>query len=119
MTEIQKLYEKIPKSSCKEGCFLCCYNSVQMADEEMQRMGGYEYSGKCSHLIDCKCTVYPVRPFVCRIFGSSILMKCDDCIPERFLGENETKEIIKEYTRLMRNQEEKLTLLNEDKKSSD
>lgn len=106
LTAIQKLYRKIPCSSCKEGCFLCCTDLVQLAPEEKEHMGGYEYNGQCSHLENGKCTVYEKRPFVCRLYGASEMLFCEDCIPEGHLSINETKKLVGEYARI-KNQQEK------------
>ena len=101
MTDIQKLYLKIPKSVCKDGCFGCCTNSVQFAKEEAQRAGEYKYSGLCSFLDgNKKCGVYNNRPLVCRIYGTSEIMICGDCTPEKYLSEEETRAIIKEYAKI-------------------
>jgi Fe-S-cluster containining protein len=104
MTEIQKLYLKITKSSCKNGCFECCTNIVQFAKEEAERVGEYKYDGACAFLIEMngnkKCGVYENRPMVCRIYGASEIMKCEGCEPERFLNEAETRAIIKEYAKI-------------------
>jgi len=100
LTEIQKLYEKIPKSKCKDGCVKCCKDMIQVAPEEDERMGGYKWDGKCTHLKDNHCTVYENRAFICRLFGTSETMQCDDCIPERYLTQAETKKIVSEYAKL-------------------
>ena len=98
--ELEKIYAKIPASHCKEGCFECCRNMIQFSAEEEAAMGGYEYNSVCSHLVEGKCTVYESRPFVCRIFGTSEILKCEDCIPDRFLDINETQDVVKEYSAL-------------------
>ena len=106
MTEIQKLYLKIPKSHCKNGCFECCTNSVQFAKEEMERAGDYKYNGVCSFLDENKkCGVYENRPLVCRIYGASEIMICEDCEPEKYLSEEETRDIIRKYIKIKDAQE--------------
>ena len=93
----EKLYEQIPASTCKDGCFECCTNMIQFMPAEEANMGGYTYTGKCNHLVDGKCTIYTRRPFVCRIFGSSSIMSCEGCTPERYLSEEETRRLFREY----------------------
>jgi Fe-S-cluster containining protein len=117
MTEIQKLYTKIPKSICTEGCFDCCINSVQFAREEAERAGEREcgeYNGICPFLDEKnkKCGIYENRPLVCRIYGVSEIMRCDGCRPENesikylaYLTEEETRAIIREYTKIKDAQE--------------
>lgn len=52
-----------------------------------------------------KCSIYENRPFVCRIFGTSEILRCDNCTPERFLSEKETEELVHQYV-LIRKKEE-------------
>ena len=112
MTDIQKLYMKIPKSICKKGCFDCCINSVQFAKEEAERAGELkhrEYNGICPFLDEKnkKCGIYENRPLVCRIYGVSEIMRCDGCEPAniRHLTEEESRSIIREYTKIKDAQE--------------
>ena len=105
--QISDLYSRIPKSTCKEECFKCCTNMIQFSPSEAIAMGGYEFNGLCSHLKDGRCSIYENRPFVCRIFGTSELLKCDDCNPERFLSEAETNDIVHQYVRLKNAEEMK------------
>lgn len=100
-----ELYSKIPKSQCKKGCYKCCTNMIQFTTAELNAMGGYAYNGVCSHLIDGMCSIYEQRPFVCRIFGTSEIMKCENCVPSRYLNEEETKLLVHEYV-LMKQREE-------------
>jgi len=108
MTDIQKLYLRIPRSNCKDGCFECCTNIVQFAREETERAGEYKYDGLCAFLDgNKKCGVYDNRPLVCRIYGTSEIMLCEDCVPEKYLDEEETRAIIKEYVKI-KNMQDKL-----------
>jgi Fe-S-cluster containining protein len=97
MKSINELYEKIPRSICAEGCFKCCINMIQFTPGEEKEMGGYDYNGKCPYIINGKCSIYEKRPFVCRIYGTSEMLKCNDCIPERYLTEKETRALVHEY----------------------
>lgn len=101
MTDIQRLYLRIPKSRCADGCFECCTNIVQFAREEAERAGEYKYDGVCGFLDgDGRCGVYESRPLVCRIYGASEIMRCDGCEPEGWLSEAETRAIVKEYAKI-------------------
>ena len=104
-TEIQKIYEQIPNSVCKDGCADCCFDMIQVAPEESERMGGYEWIGQCIHLKDNRCTVHANRPFVCRLYGASELLPCKDCTPQRFLTPAETKKLADEYAKIKNQQE--------------
>ena len=106
--KLEELYQKIPKSTCKEGCSSCCSNSIQFTPSEYKAMGGYTFDTKqmiCSHLIDGKCSVYENRPFICRLYGTSELLQCEHCTPDRFLTQDETNDLVHEYV-LIKNREE-------------
>ena len=105
LTKIQLLYESIPKSVCKVGCARCCADIIQVAPEEDERMGGYRWEGQCVHLKDSRCSVHENRAFICRLFGTSEMMRCEGCVPERYLTESETKELVGAYVRLKDQQE--------------
>lgn len=108
-TAIQKLYDRIPSFHCKEGCTRCCDNWVQAAPEEIVRCGEFDFSDQreCPKLSENNgCTVYPDRPFICRIFASSEAMPCPYGYgPDKPLTREETTELLKEYLRLKQEQE--------------
>jgi len=76
-----------PHSSCQKGCSYCCYQAVVVSTWEVDRIAkyakrkttGFEGHTKtikhiqdqfclvvCPFLINDACTIYPVRPFMCR-----------------------------------------------------
>lgn len=99
-----ELYGRIPETKCKEGCHKCCSNIIQFTPSEERMMGGYSWDGKCGHLQDGKCSTYENRPFVCRLYGASELLVCEDCVPERLLSEDETLAIVREYNEIMQDE---------------
>ena len=54
-----------------------------------------------------RCSVYDRRPLICRLYGTSELMRCEGCTPERYLSEKETEEIIHIYVRYRKAEEER------------
>ena len=105
--EIKELYENIPPSVCGKDCAKCCTNIIQFTASEEKMMGGYEWDGQCSHLIDGRGSVYDRRPLICRLYGTSELLRCEGCTPERYLSEKETGEIIHIYVRYRKAEEER------------
>ena len=104
--ELEKLYNKIPHSECKRNCVECCKNIIQFSKQELKNMNGYDFvNGQCSHIINSKCSIYSKRPFVCRLYGASEILRCDACIAERFLTKEETAELMHEYIQIKNKQE--------------
>lgn len=106
-TPIQRLYEKIPSFSCKEGCTDCCDNWIQFAPEEEERCGGFDCKESACPKLDPKrgCTVYENRPFICRLFASCTPLPCPHGYgPEHPLTKEETDALLKEYLRLRKEQ---------------
>lgn len=102
---LEEIYESIPDSVCREGCFKCCTNQIQFTPSEKVRMGGYENNGICSHVKDGRCSIHPRRPFICRLYGTSEDLTCEGCTPERLLTREETDALVHEYVRIMRAEE--------------
>lgn len=101
----EEIYAKLPQTRCSSSCCKCCSDIIQFSRSEEAAMGGYKWDGKCSHLVEGKCAVYENRPFVCRLFGASVLLKCDGCICDEPLGEDETRALIHEYIRMKKDEE--------------
>ena len=110
LTEIQKLYEKIPSFTCKEDCMECCDNQIQFAPEELARMPKVDWPDSwCPHLKNNRCSIYECRGFICRIYGSSELFPCPHGYgPEKPLTEAETRALFKEYVRIKTEQENEI-----------
>jgi hypothetical protein len=74
----------LPVMECRENCGACC-GPVLCKDFEFQRVTAFAAKNGLSPVaqgITCpwyqggKCTVYPVRPFACRMFGHVPRMEC-------------------------------------------
>lgn len=94
LAKIDSLLSEIPTFKCKDGCADCCgpvemsrleYHrcvkaSGRSADELRQRMErNFKRKVYQCALIDPKtnrCTVYQVRPAICRIFGTTKDLPC-------------------------------------------
>jgi hypothetical protein len=96
-TRLEELYAKLPKIDCQGYCHHSC-GPLAMSLREQQRIeeaagerpecppGGY-----CSMLTDDKrCSVYEIRPMVCRLWGLVEQMPCRfGCVPEGGLMSDE------------------------------
>lgn len=91
------LYETLPKLDCKGLCQVCC-GPIAMTPAEFRRiveLTGIEPTvdsdGVCSLLKAGQCSVYEIRPTICRLWGVLETMKCPHgCTPTpRFLTKEE------------------------------
>lgn len=56
---------------------------------------------QCKYLKNDKCSIYPVRPVICRLWGNTGIMKCEfGCKPETYLTHDEAQELVKEVRAL-------------------
>jgi Fe-S-cluster containining protein len=92
-----KMYENLPKIECKGLCHTNCsvipfseyeYNRQETHPPKVDKM-------RCGYLTpENRCSIYEKRPLTCRLFGLVKKMQCHHgCVPERFLTEQEEKEI--------------------------
>jgi Fe-S-cluster containining protein len=108
--DINDIYDLIPKMSCSEGCHECCENfgvpsRTAVEDARIQAfLRGHsmqigEVQGNtCPFLVETGCSIYPVRPFICRLYGTSPNYRCKvGVVPVRPLSEDEEEEIFHFY----------------------
>lgn len=92
MQKLLDVYNQIPQATCPPGCGKCC-GPVFPSLAELRNiktwlhargrvyldfLKAYE-TGDCPYLDtapDKRCTIYPVRPFVCRLLGASTHLPC-------------------------------------------
>jgi len=119
LATIDFLLKDVPAFTCKDGCADCC-GPVVMTRLEMRRI--VERTGKTEKELDfvtvlesqdqvCplldrvtrKCTVYDIRPAICKVFGASDArhLSCPHgCSPVERLSAFDTEEIIQEVEQL-------------------
>ncbi len=93
---LDALYAALPTILCKKQCQASCGVIVMTRVEwlRLQRYMGYRPKDKCTLVCPLLrrgcCSVYPVRPLICRLWGVSELMPCPwGCIPERWVTDAE------------------------------
>jgi hypothetical protein len=109
LQKIQALYERIPIFPCIKGCTDCC-GVVPFAQAEWENIPDKRYAIlsapdalTCPYSKEGTCAIYSDRPLLCRLFGTSQapLLQCPHGRkPETLLTEDETKALIREYTKL-------------------
>lgn len=78
------IYQPTPSMRCDSGCGACC-GPVTVTKPEAKAIEAYIKSQgitpikqgiTCPLYLDGTCSIYPVRPFICREFGHSSLLSC-------------------------------------------
>lgn len=106
--ELREIWDKIPgMKECKGKCHTSC-GPVPAASIERKLIE--ERSGKklrvdanmdCSMLVNGKCTVYGIRPLICRAWGAITKLPCVyGCEPERYLTDEEALALFAELEEL-------------------
>jgi len=110
--ELDDLYALIPPMDCVDGCTECCRSfgvpsRTPLEDERIRtylasqgRTIGQAQGTRCPYVSDAGCTIYPVRPLTCRLFGVSANYRCPvGAGPARPLHPDEEEEIFHLYRR--------------------
>ena len=108
--QIEDLYGLIPDFQCTEGCHACCQDfgvpsrtpvedkRIKTFLKENSIQLGKARGNTCPYLVETGCSIYPVRPFICRLYGTSPSYRCKmDVYPLRLLHEDEEAEILHLY----------------------
>lgn len=108
--DIENIYQLIPDFICKKGCHECCRNfgvpsRTRVEDKRIKAFlhanglpVGKARGNTCPYLIETGCSIYPVRPLICRLYGTSPNYLCKmEVAPVRMLHEDEEAEIFHLY----------------------
>ena len=99
---VDELYAQLPDLKCKRKCQQAC-GPILMSKLEWGRITeflGYEPAPRedltCPMLsMMGNCTVYKVRPAICRLYGMVRMMQCPHgCVPERWVENSEARELL-------------------------
>lgn len=80
----RELYDlHAPHLRCKAGCDMCCmdfsilpveYHAIkELAGEDLKKGQPAAKKGECPFLVNHRCTIYQVRPVICRTQGLPLL----------------------------------------------
>ncbi len=108
--DIEDLYGLLPHVPCIPGCTECCREfgvpcRTPVEDRrfkeflEANRMSLGQASGtNCPYVTEKGYSVYPVRPFTCRLYGASVNYRCKlGVIPPGMLDEDQEQEVLHLY----------------------
>lgn len=105
---LEAIYAAVPSLRCQGKCQDAC-GPVAMskaeeavfdtAGKEVPDFGSMLTTGhlECPHLSPVgRCTVYEIRPLICRLYGAAELLTCRwGCVPERLLTHAEGRSLIR------------------------
>ena len=114
IVEIEDIYNLIPDFMCTEGCYECCKNfgvpsRTKVEDERIKKFlkdnsmqPGEAKGHTCPYLDEGRkeggCSIYPVRPLICRLYGTAPNYLCSMGVrPVLLLQEDEEEEIFHLY----------------------
>lgn len=99
---LQELYDQLPQIDCAGLCHDSC-GPIQMSIRERTRIEGLAgepitcgFGPSCSMLTtERKCSVYTIRPLICRLWGLMRSMPCPyGCRPERVVEDDEAMALL-------------------------
>lgn len=100
--KIDKVYARIPEIACQGLCFESCGPIAMSRVEHLRivdRVGSFEPAGypsqTCPLLKENKCSIYDIRPAICRLWGVVEMMPCPfGCVPEKLLTREQGFDIL-------------------------
>lgn len=123
--QLDDLYARLPVLNCKGKCQASCGPIVMSQveaerikamrpdfitrDMEMRLPSGESVGiGAISECLTCplltsdgKCSVYPIRPLICRMWGSVQAMRCPyGCTPRRWVSPRESAKMFRDVERI-------------------
>lgn len=108
-TDLQAIYDQVPKVYCKGLCTKTCTIAPcsaaergQYAAKGLQPPQLDKSSKRCSYLIGGRCRIYSDRPLICRLYGATPQLKCiHGCKVEGGrIPDSKAKKLIKEIERI-------------------
>lgn len=99
---LQQIYAVIPELQCQGKCQESC-GPILMSSTELTRIAAITKPPSfCSITLTCtklkggRCSIYELRPLICRLWGVVKAMACPHgCNPARWLSDSEARSLIK------------------------
>ncbi len=102
--KLDSIYSSLPKLDCKGKCQAYC-GAITLSSLELERIvsqiGPIPPMRSCRtcSLLDGKtgqCTIYDIRPLICRLWGVVLEMKCPwGCEPDRWVSKEEAQKLLR------------------------
>jgi len=100
-------YAAIPASKCRPGCSDCCgphpWSKAEHAriTAYLRKRGRKELRATgltCPYVERHRCSIYPVRPFICRLYGTLAKLRCPHGRgPKRLLSPQQEAALMGQY----------------------
>lgn len=100
---LDALYAELPKLTCQRKCQEGC-GPIFLGRVELWRilrrtkrwsLHSNPITLACPLLADGKCSVYRIRPMICRLWGLTRSMACPyGCVPSRWLSDEESQALL-------------------------
>ncbi|HWW39860.1 hypothetical protein [Pedobacter sp.] len=116
--KLEELYKKIPKIDCQGKCYNTC-GIVPASKIEIKRAREriiknpfspiqvvmkqkiIKKSATCAALCDKRCSIYMIRPAICRLYGVAEGLECKfGCKPDKIMTKDEAYDLIREIEAL-------------------
>lgn len=117
-TSLEQIYAVIPDVGCKGLCHEAC-GPIMATEKEVKRArdAGVDILAParrilelravtaeiavCPALVERRCSIYDVRPLICRIYGATRSLQCEfGCRPQRWLTERESAYLVQQAYRI-------------------
>ncbi len=105
-------YAAIPSFICRPGCSDCCGPHPWTKAEHERIAAWLAERGRpllratgldCPYIENGRCSIYEVRPFICRLYGTVEGLRCPHgCGPARLLSEHERRHLMSQYVEEMK-----------------
>jgi Fe-S-cluster containining protein len=115
--QLEVLYKTLPTIKCQGLCHEAC-GPIAMSKVEFVRITRETNStpevdevGTCSLLKDKRCSVYSIRPMICRLWGLVEDLACPfGCVPSRVLTKQESYNFLSKVVEITGSREMKSTI---------
>ncbi len=114
--KLKEIYSKIPSFNCIN-CNECCGPIIWFEPENLLIKDYLEKNNidrivwtkeefennnmKCPYLKDNRCSIYPVRPLVCRLQSVVSDLKCKQNINQKNMSDKDLKLILQEFKKII------------------
>lgn len=119
--KLEQLYKKIPQLECKglchESCTIIMASKIEIKRVKERLKGKNPFNPAlylnqmqeaetvkipvCSMLKENRCSIYSIRPAICRMYGAAEGLECPfGCQPKRKLSPEEGRQLLKDIEAL-------------------